>query len=200
MTEGTVHLRIEGGVASVVFDRPQARNAMTWAMYEQLVRICTELPTDSTLRVVTFRGAGGQAFVAGTDIEQFQAFQTGEDGVAYERKIDACISLLEALPIPTVAVIDGWTIGGGLAIATACDFRIATPLLALAYRSPRHSAIACRSPTWRASAPPSACKGSSACCSSPKYSTPMKHWPAAISGRSVNPPNWTPRASTSASA
>ena len=127
MTEGTVHLRIEDGVASVVFDRPQARNAMTWAMYEQLVRICTELPTDSTLRVVTFRGAGGQAFVAGTDIEQFQAFQTGEDGVAYERKIDACISLLEALPIPTVAVIDGWTIGGGLAIATACDFRIATP-------------------------------------------------------------------------
>ena len=82
MTEGTVHLRIEDGVASVVFDRPQARNAMTWAMYEQLVRICTELPTDSTLRVVTFRGAGGQAFVAGTDIEQFQAFQTGEDGVA----------------------------------------------------------------------------------------------------------------------
>ena len=88
MTEGTVHLRIEGGVASVVFDRPQARNAMTWAMYEQLAQLCTALSTDSTVRVVTFRGAGSQAFVAGTDIEQFQAFQTGEDGVAYERKID----------------------------------------------------------------------------------------------------------------
>ena len=127
MTEGTVHLRIEGGVASVVFDRPQARNAMTWAMYEQLGRICTRLQADSNVRVVPFRGAGGQAFVAGTDIEQFKAFHNGEDGVAYERQIDQCIGQLEALPMPTIAVIDGWTIGGGLAIATACDFRIATP-------------------------------------------------------------------------
>jgi enoyl-CoA hydratase len=126
MNEGTVHLTHQGGVASVVFDRPQARNAMTWAMYEQLMQICTQLQTDKTVRVVTFRGAGGQAFVAGTDIEQFKAFHSGEDGVAYERQIDQCIGQLEALPMPTVAVIEGWTIGGGLAIATTCDFRIAT--------------------------------------------------------------------------
>lgn len=127
MSEGTVHLTRQGGVASVVFDRPQARNAMTWAMYEQLMQICTQLQTDPTVRVVTFRGAGGQAFVAGTDIEQFKAFHSGEDGVAYERQIDQCIGQLEALPMPTLAVIEGWTIGGGLAIATTCDFRIATP-------------------------------------------------------------------------
>jgi enoyl-CoA hydratase len=124
---GAVHLTVTAGVASVIFDRPQARNAMTWAMYEQLGNICRRLQTDSTVRVVTFQGAGGEAFVAGTDIEQFKAFHSGDDGVAYERTIDKGIGLIEALPMPTVAVISGWTIGGGLAIATACDFRIATP-------------------------------------------------------------------------
>ena len=126
MSDGTVHLSILAGVASVVFDRPAARNAMTWAMYERLNQICEQLTSDTSVRVVSFRGAGGQAFVAGTDIEQFTAFSSGEDGVAYEKQIDQCIARLESLPMPTVAVIEGWTIGGGLAIATACDFRIAT--------------------------------------------------------------------------
>ena len=127
MSEGAVHLRIEGPVASVVFDRPEARNAMTWAMYESLERICGVLRGDASVRVVRFRGAGGQGFVAGTDIAQFQEFRSGEDGVAYERRIDACVALVEDLPMPTVAVLEGWVIGAGLAIATACDFRIATP-------------------------------------------------------------------------
>lgn len=126
MSDGTVHLNIRAGVASVVFDRPAARNAMTWAMYERLNQICEQLASDTSVRVVSFRGAGGQAFVAGTDIEQFTTFSSGEDGVAYEKQIDQCIARLESLPMPTVAVIEGWTIGGGLAIATACDFRIAT--------------------------------------------------------------------------
>jgi enoyl-CoA hydratase/carnithine racemase len=127
MSQGTVHLAIQGGVASVTFDRPQARNAMTWAMYERLGQICGELQANRAVRVVTFRGAGGEAFVAGTDIEQFTSFGSGEDGVAYEQQIDQCIQKLEMLPMPTVAVIEGWAIGGGLAIATACDFRLATP-------------------------------------------------------------------------
>lgn len=127
MSEGAVHLSISRGVASVVFDRPAARNAMTWAMYERLNQICDLLAAEMSVRVVTFRGAGGQAFVAGTDIEQFRNFRSGEDGVAYERQIDECIARLESLPMPTVALVEGWAIGGGLAIATACDFRIATP-------------------------------------------------------------------------
>lgn len=126
MSDGQVKLTMKGGVASVIFDRPAAHNAMTWSMYEQLVAICMQLRADRSARVVTFRGAGGQAFVAGTDIAQFTSFSGGEDGVVYERKIDDCISLLESLPMPTIAVIDGWAIGGGLAIATACDFRIAS--------------------------------------------------------------------------
>ncbi|WP_341922916.1 enoyl-CoA hydratase/isomerase family protein [Polaromonas sp. YR568] len=127
MNEGAVHLSVSGGVASVVFDRPAARNAMTWAMYERLNQICEQLAAETSVRVVTFRGEGGQAFVAGTDIEQFRNFRSGEDGVAYEQQIDECIARLESLPMPTVALVEGWAIGGGLAIATACDFRIATP-------------------------------------------------------------------------
>jgi enoyl-CoA hydratase len=127
MSDGQVHLRVDGPIASVTFDRPEARNAMTWAMYESLVAHCERLKADGSVRVVRFRGAGGQAFVAGTDIAQFQDFRSGEDGVGYERRIDACMALLESLPMPTVAVLEGWAIGGGLAIATACDFRIATP-------------------------------------------------------------------------
>jgi enoyl-CoA hydratase/carnithine racemase len=125
--EGSVRLEVSGAVAAVVFDRPQARNAMTWAMYEELVALCGRLAGDDAVRVVTFRGAGGQAFVAGTDIAQFAGFASGDDGVDYERRIDDCIAAVGRLPKPTVAVVEGYAIGGGLAIATACDFRIATP-------------------------------------------------------------------------
>jgi len=127
MSDGAVWLSVNGNVAAVVFDRPDARNAMTWAMYEQLVAICERLRDEHAVRVTTFRGAGGQAFVAGTDIAQFERFVSGDDGVAYERRIDHCIDAIAALPMPTVAVIEGFAVGGGLAIATACDFRIATP-------------------------------------------------------------------------
>ncbi len=127
MSDGAVHLDIDAGLASVVFDRPSARNAMTWAMYAQLREICERLRTQSGVRVVCMRGAGHDAFVAGTDIEQFRQFEDGQAGVAYEARIDEGIAAIEALPMPTVAVIEGWAVGGGLAIATACDIRIATP-------------------------------------------------------------------------
>ncbi len=124
---GQVHYRVADGMGAIVFDRPEARNAMTWAMYDALAAICDQIAADSSLRVVTLRGAGGAAFVAGTDIEQFLAFSGADDGVAYEAMIDARISQLESLPVPTVAIIDGWAAGGGLALAAACDLRIATP-------------------------------------------------------------------------
>ncbi|MWL87377.1 enoyl-CoA hydratase/isomerase family protein [Cupriavidus sp. SW-Y-13] len=126
---GRVSLFVSGQVATLTFDRPAARNAMTWTMYEQLGQHCRDLAGDggAGIRVVVMRGAGGEAFVAGTDIAQFKAFQSGDDGIDYEKQIDAGIGLVESLPMPTVAVVDGWCVGGGLAIATACDFRIATP-------------------------------------------------------------------------
>jgi enoyl-CoA hydratase len=127
MSDGEVHLTREGGVAKVIFDRQQARNAMTWRMYEQLGDICARLAGDDGIRVVVFRGAGGKAFVAGTDIAQFLEFKSGDDGIAYEQRMEAYLAALEALPMPTLAVVEGFAIGGGLAIAACCDLRIATP-------------------------------------------------------------------------
>jgi enoyl-CoA hydratase/carnithine racemase len=124
---GKVQYSVENGVGSVVFDRPEARNAMTWSMYDALGEICERIAADKNLRVVTFRGAGNEAFVAGTDIEQFRAFNSGKDGLTYETTIDARIGQIADLPVPTVAIVGGWALGGGLAIAAACDFRIATP-------------------------------------------------------------------------
>lgn len=127
MSDGETRLQRDGAVARVTFNRPAARNAMTWRMYEQLGAICAELKDDPGIRVVVFRGAGGQAFVAGTDIAQFQAFRTGEDGIAYEAGMEQVLGAIEALPMPTLAVIEGFAVGGGLAIAACCDLRVATP-------------------------------------------------------------------------
>ena len=125
-SQGHVRYSKSGGVASVLFDRPQAKNAMTWAMYGELASACEAIAADDEVRVAVFRGAGG-AFVAGTDIQQFTAFKDGEDGIAYERRIDAAIDQIERLPKPVIAVVEGFCVGGGLAIAAACDFHIAAP-------------------------------------------------------------------------
>lgn len=127
MDQGTTRYRREGAIGHVVFDRPQARNAMTWAMYDELAAICATVNAEEGLRAVTFRGAGGKAFIAGTDIAQFAAFRTGEDGIAYEARIEDILAAVEAIRVPTLAVIDGWCVGGGLAIAACCDLRVATP-------------------------------------------------------------------------
>lgn len=124
--EGAVRYRVEGGIAHLTFDRPAARNAMTWRMYEALAEGLARIEADPAIRVAVLRGAGGQAFVAGTDIEQFVGF-SGEDGVAYEARIDAYVAALERVRVPTVAVVEGMAVGGGLAIANACDLRVATP-------------------------------------------------------------------------
>ncbi|WBU57404.1 enoyl-CoA hydratase [Paracoccus sediminicola] len=124
--KGDVTLRIEDAVAHVTFDRPEARNAMSFAMYDRLAGICDRLEAQRDLRAIVFRGAGG-GFVAGTDISEFTAFEDGADGVAYEDRIDATLSRLSRLPAPTLAVIGGAAVGGGLAIAAACDLRIVTP-------------------------------------------------------------------------
>ena len=124
--EGVVRLDRRDAIAYITFDRQSARNAMTWAMYEQLGTFLDWLEANEDIRVVVLRGAGGN-FVAGTDIAQFQHFATGDDGVAYERRLDALIARLESTRAATIAVVEGYAVGGGLAMAAACDVRICTP-------------------------------------------------------------------------
>jgi enoyl-CoA hydratase/carnithine racemase len=99
---------------------------MTWKMYEELGEICRNLAQAPDIRAVVLRGAGGEAFVAGTDISKFQAFRSAEDGIEYEARMETYLDPLAALPMPTLAVIEGWAVGGGLSIAACCDIRIAT--------------------------------------------------------------------------
>lgn len=106
----------------VTIDRPEARNALTWDMYDALVEACEEAERREDLRVFIIRGAGG-AFSAGTDIAQFKDFD-GADGVAYEKRLDGVIDRIERLPLITMAEVDGVAAGGGCAIALACDLRI----------------------------------------------------------------------------
>lgn len=114
---------INGSVGVVTFNRPDSRNALTWEMYDALVAACEAAEAAGDVRVLIIRGAGG-AFAAGTDISQFREFANGEAGVAYERRLDAVIDRIEQMTIPTIAEVDGAAVGGGCAIALACDFRI----------------------------------------------------------------------------
>lgn len=123
--------RREGHLAWITFNRPAARNAMTWAMYDRLEAVCAELEGDPEVAVVILRGAGGEAFVAGTDIGQFRDFREPADATGYEERIERVVGRLEALPKPTIALIEGACVGGGAALALACDFRYATPGLKL---------------------------------------------------------------------
>jgi enoyl-CoA hydratase/carnithine racemase len=127
MSTSEVAIGAENHVLTVTFNRPEQRNAMTWAMYEQLEQACDRADSDGDIRVMVLRGAGGRAFVAGTDISQFARFCTGQDGVDYERRVTAVLDRLQAVTIPTVASIDGYCVGGGLGIACAVDLRVATP-------------------------------------------------------------------------
>jgi enoyl-CoA hydratase len=117
----------DGPLATLTFNRPDARNAMTWAMYEALVDACDRVDRDASLRVLILRGAGGKAFVAGTDIAQFQNFGDADDGVQYEKKLDDVLDRLERVTKPTIAQVEGVAAGGGCAIALCCDLRLATP-------------------------------------------------------------------------
>jgi enoyl-CoA hydratase/carnithine racemase len=99
---------------------------MTWEMYEGLHAACERAGDDPAIKVVVLRGAGDKAFVAGTDIAQFEDFASGADGVAYEARFTRIIDRLENVDVPTVAAVRGACVGGGLAIAAACDLRVAT--------------------------------------------------------------------------
>jgi enoyl-CoA hydratase/carnithine racemase len=121
-----VQFTSEGPVAFLTFNRPDARNAMTWPMYDALAAACDQVDADRGIRVFVLRGAG-EAFVAGTDISQFTSFATGDDGIAYERRMEQIIDRLERVAVPTIAQVHGVAAGGGCLIAFACDLRVCSP-------------------------------------------------------------------------
>src|SRR2546423_1348241 len=113
---------VEGPLAILTFNRPQARNAMTWEMYDALAAACDRVDADDSVRVLILRGAGG-AFVAGTDIAQFRTFRTPQDGLDYERRLDATLDRLERLTKPAIAQIHGGAAGGGAGDRAGCGRR-----------------------------------------------------------------------------
>jgi enoyl-CoA hydratase/carnithine racemase len=117
----------KGAIVWITFNRPQARNALTWNMYSRLETACHEINADRTVRAVVLTGAGGQAFVAGTDIGQFRAFKTEQDALDYEARGNVVMRTLESVRVPTIAAIAGACTGAGAAIAACCDLRIASP-------------------------------------------------------------------------
>lgn len=112
-------------VAVLTFNRPDARNAMTWAMYQGLYDACEHVDRDDRVRVFVLRGAGDKAFVAGTDISQFRKFTTPQHALEYERSQNRNIGRVESVRKPTIAMIRGFAVGGGASIALACDLRVA---------------------------------------------------------------------------
>ncbi|RMI42884.1 enoyl-CoA hydratase [Streptomyces triticirhizae] len=128
---GSVKVTHRGAVVEILLDHPQRRNALTFRMYEQLAAAC-EIADGPEVRAVVLRGAGGAAFAAGTDIRHFTEFPTepeaaAEAGLAYERRVGAVLARLLALRAPLVGVVEGPAMGGGLALAAACDLLLATP-------------------------------------------------------------------------
>jgi enoyl-CoA hydratase len=124
--EADLLYEVRDGIGRITFNRPQARNSLTFGMYERLAEICANAGKDASLKALVLTGAGDKAFASGTDINQFRAFKTPQDAIDYETRIDRILSSLEQCRVPTIAAINGVCAGGGAGIAACCDIRIGT--------------------------------------------------------------------------
>ena len=123
---GDLLFEVRNGIGHATFNRPQARNAFTFEMYERLAQICEQADKDRSIKVLVLQGAGDKAFASGTDINQFRAFKTPEHAIEYESRIDRVLTALEQCRVPTIAAIAGACTGGGAGIAACCDLRVGT--------------------------------------------------------------------------
>jgi enoyl-CoA hydratase len=126
VSEPTTTFSVEAPAAYFTINRPEAGNAMTWAMYDALVEACDRADALTDLRAFVIR-ANGATFCTGTDISQFTGFSTREDGVEYEQRLEECVARLERVTVPTIAQVEGIAAGAGCVIALACDLRVCTP-------------------------------------------------------------------------
>jgi enoyl-CoA hydratase/carnithine racemase len=123
---GRVHLERGDGIAEVVIDHPERRNAMSMSMWEGLADACESIAKDEAIRCVIVRGAGDEAFVSGADISEFGAVRSSaESEQSYNRVAGRAVLGLANLPVPVLAAIHGYCIGGGVALALTCDLRYA---------------------------------------------------------------------------
>ena len=116
--------KVNDGVGRITFNRPEARNAFTFRMYERLAEICNEASSDPAIRVLVLSGVDETAFAAGTDISEFKKWSSAQDALDYEVRMNALLDAIERIPIPTIAAISGACTGGGSTIASCCDIRI----------------------------------------------------------------------------
>jgi enoyl-CoA hydratase/carnithine racemase len=123
--DGDLLYEVRDGIGLITFNRPAARNALTFGMYDRLAEICANSPADGPVKAIVLTGAGGRAFAAGTDISLFRDFRSAEQGLEYEKRAEEIFTAIESCPVPTIAAIAGACTGGGAAIAACCDIRIA---------------------------------------------------------------------------
>jgi hypothetical protein len=144
---------VRDGIGRITFNRPQARNALTFPMYERLAEICEAADTDRALKVLILTGAGDKAFASGTDINQFRAFKSPQDAIAYEARIDRVLGTLEACRVPTSRRSPARAPAAAPALRPAAICASARRRRSSAFRSRARSAIACRCPASAGSPP-----------------------------------------------
>lgn len=125
-TVGWVHASIDAptGVASIVLDRPERRNALNLTLWYRLAEVAREVAADPAVRVVVIEGAGGH-FCAGADVSEFGDARVGEATLTYDAATEAAAAAIEAISVPTVALVEGACLGGGVSIALAADVVLA---------------------------------------------------------------------------
>ena len=115
---------VRGSTGYITLNRPEQRNALTFAMYEEIARICRDIEIGGEVKALVMSGAGERAFAAGTDMAQFRDFTEPQHALDYEATMDRVLQDVEKCPVPTIAAITGACTGGGAGIAAACDIRI----------------------------------------------------------------------------
>lgn len=117
--------RQDGEIARIVFNQPEKRNAVSLEMWEAVEAAVGRFAADPAVRILILSGAGGKAFVSGADVSKFETERASEEAVAhYNATTKRVYDLVEAFPKPTIAQIDGFCVGGGVALALCCDLRI----------------------------------------------------------------------------
>ena len=140
MTKEKMLSRVKDGVGYITFNNPEKHNAVSIEMWDALEQILDEFRSSKDIRVIVLNGAGGKAFVSGADISKFDKERSSKEAVlSYNKRTQKVYENLETFPKPTIAMIDGYCIGGGLNLAVCCDIRICSEKSKFAMPAAKHS-------------------------------------------------------------